>query len=132
MEKIKSNKKTIAGYWAATILLVLFLVAGAIGHLFRLEYQAEGMIHLGYPLYFMTILGTWKILGIVAILVPRFALLKEWAYAGIFFNMTGAAVSHAVLQDGFGHIFWPLLIAGLAVASWAMRPPSRKLARAAS
>jgi hypothetical protein len=85
---------------------------------------------LGYPLYFFHILGFWKTLGAIAILVPRFPRLKEWAYAGIFFDLTGAAVSCAAVGDygayGF-HIIAPLVLAVLTVASWALRPPSRTI-----
>jgi uncharacterized membrane protein YphA (DoxX/SURF4 family) len=83
---------------------------------------------LGYPMYFFAIIGVWKVLGAIAILVPRFPRLKEWAYAGIFFDLTGAAISCAAV-GGYGaygfHVIAPLLIAGLTVASWALRPPSR-------
>jgi uncharacterized membrane protein YphA (DoxX/SURF4 family) len=85
------------------------------------------MAHLGYPLYFMTILGIWKLLGGIALLVPRFPRLKEWAYAGIFFELTGAAASQAASGDSAAHIIWPIIFAGLTVASWALRPPSRSL-----
>ncbi len=89
----------------------------------------DGFVHiLGYPPYFVTILGVWKVLGPIAILVPRFPRLKEWAYAGIFFDLTGAAASSAAV-GGYGaygfHIIAPLVIAGLTVASWTLRPPSR-------
>ena len=85
---------------------------------------------LGYPTYFFAILGVWKILGAIAILGPRFPRLKEWAYAGIFFDLTGAAVSCAAVGQ-YGayafHVLAPLIIAVLAMASWALRPPSRML-----
>jgi uncharacterized membrane protein YphA (DoxX/SURF4 family) len=85
---------------------------------------------LGYPMYFFAILGFWKVLGAIAILVPRFPRLKEWAYAGIFFDLTGAAASVAAVR-GYGvyafHVLAPLILAGLTVASWALRPESRKL-----
>jgi hypothetical protein len=85
---------------------------------------------LDYPMYFFAILGVWKILGAIAILVPGFPRLKEWAYAGIFFDLTGAAVSCAAV-GGYGaygfHIIAPLMIAGLTVASWALRPPNRTI-----
>jgi hypothetical protein len=85
---------------------------------------------LGYPLYFFRILGFWKVLGAIAILVPRFPRLKEWAYAGIFFDLTGAAASVAAV-GGYGayafHVITPLIIAGLTVASWALRPESRTI-----
>ena len=85
---------------------------------------------LGYPLYFFAILGFWKVLGAIAILAPRFPRLKEWAYAGIFFDLTGAAASVAAVGV-YGtyafHIIAPLVIAGLTVASWALRPQSRTI-----
>jgi hypothetical protein len=78
----------------------------------------------------LTIIGLWKVLGSIALIVPRFPRLKEWAYAGIFFNMTGAAASHALSGD-YGvyafHVVATLAIALLAVASWALRPPSRRM-----
>lgn len=85
---------------------------------------------VGYPVYFLTILGIWKVLGTIAILVPGFPRLKECAYAGIFFGMTGAAASHAFVGD-YGayayHILAPLVLQILALASWALRPKSRIL-----
>jgi hypothetical protein len=85
---------------------------------------------LNYPTYFFAILGFWKVLGAIAILVPRFPRLKEWAYAGIFFDLTGAAASCAAV-GGYGaygfHVIAPLIITGFLVASWALRPESRKI-----
>jgi uncharacterized membrane protein YphA (DoxX/SURF4 family) len=80
---------------------------------------------LGYPLYFLTILGTWKVLGAAALLAPRLPRLKEWAYAGIFFDLTGAAISHAFSGDPAGKVATPLVFLLLAGASWALRPPAR-------
>ena len=88
------------------------------------------MVRLGYPVYFVSILGFWKVLGFIAILVPRFPRLKEWAYAGIFFDLTGAAVSHVATGD-YGiyafHVLATVFLAVLAIASWALRPEDRKL-----
>jgi uncharacterized membrane protein YphA (DoxX/SURF4 family) len=117
-------------YWTTTIL-VAFFMSGGIAQVLRLPPTIDGFHRvLGYPVYFVVILGVWKILGAIAILIPRFPRLKEWAYAGIFFDLTGAAATNAAV-GGFGsyafHIIAPLLIAGLAVASWALRPPSRIL-----
>ena len=85
---------------------------------------------LGYPLYFFAILGIWKVLGAIAILVPGFPRLKEWAYAGIFFDLTGAAASCAAV-GGYGayafHVIAPLILTGFTVASWALRPESRTI-----
>ncbi|MEP7342547.1 MAG: DoxX family protein [Acidobacteriota bacterium] len=120
-------KTKLIGYWATTAILAFVLLSGGAAQLAHRPENVEGMAHLGYPLYFMTILGIWKLPGGIALLAPRFPLLKEWAYAGIFFELTGAAASHAVRGDGAAHIIWPLIFAGLAVASWGLRPQSRSL-----
>jgi len=122
--------KSIA-YWTTTILVALPIGSGGVAQLARLPGTVNGFVHiLGYPLYFVTILGFWKVAGAIAILVPRFPRLKEWAYAGIFFDLTGAAASIAAV-GGYGayafHILAPLFIAGLTVASWALRPPGRTI-----
>ncbi|MFN8488596.1 MAG: DoxX family protein [Caldilineaceae bacterium] len=123
------NVKAIS-YWLATAILAFVMFSGGIGELTHNWGTLETVTILGYPAYILTILGVWKILGTVALLVPGFPRLKEWAYAGLFFNMTGAAVSHAMSND-YGayafHIVVPLTFAGLAVLSWALRPPSRML-----
>jgi uncharacterized membrane protein YphA (DoxX/SURF4 family) len=87
-----------------------------------------GMAHLGYPAYFATLLGIWKLLGVVAILAPGFPRVKEWAYAGIFFDLTGAAVSHAASGDGAANVLTPLVILAVVIASYMLRPDSRRLA----
>ena len=86
-----------------------------------------GITHLGYPVYFLTILGIWKILGVVALLVPKFPLLKEWAYAGFFFIMSGAIFSHIAVGDAMKEIFPSLLLLILTVVSWYFRPAERKI-----
>jgi hypothetical protein len=95
----------------------------------RVQGTVDGFVHiLHYPLYFLTILGFWKVAGAIAILVPRFPRLKEWAYAGIFFDLTGASASTigVGIYGAYGfHVIAPLVIAGLTVASWALRPESR-------
>jgi hypothetical protein len=117
-------------YWTTTVLLAFCIGSGGAAEFLHLRPNVEGMRILGYPVYFMTILGFWKALGAVAILAPRFPRLKEWAYAGIFFNVTGAAASHAAVGD-YGvyafHVVVTLFFAVLAIASWALRPPSRTL-----
>src|SRR5258708_6966550 len=114
------------GYWSTTGILMFAILSGGVAELAHLRNNVEGIVHvLGYPLYFMTILGFWKVLGALAILAPRFPRLKEWAYAGIFFNVTGAAASHAAVgQCGVYafHILVNLFLAVLVVASWALRP----------
>jgi uncharacterized membrane protein YphA (DoxX/SURF4 family) len=122
------------GYWATTFFVALELLAGG---LTDLVHGREALVagqpvvafitHLGYPVYVLTILGGWKLLGAVALLVPRFPRLKEWAYAGTFFEMTGAAVSLGASGADVGTVSFPLFVAALALASWALRPPDRTL-----
>jgi uncharacterized membrane protein YphA (DoxX/SURF4 family) len=122
--------KTIV-YWITTILIAFAMFSGGIAYLMHQKDTMEGMARLGYPAYFVTILGVWKVLGALAILAPRFPRLKEWAYAGIFFDLTGAAASHAASGDydaGAFHIVVPLVLAAITMDSWALRPASRKLA----
>jgi uncharacterized membrane protein YphA (DoxX/SURF4 family) len=124
-----TKAKNIA-YWTTTVLAAFFM-SGGIAQLLQYRANPHGIVpQLGYPMYFFAIIGFWKVLGAIAILAPRFPRLKEWAYAGIFFDVTGAAVSCAVV-GGYGaygfHVIAPLLIAGLTVASWALRPPSRAI-----
>ena len=117
-------------YWTMTVL-VAFFMSGGVVQIMQFRANPHGVVpELGYPMYFFAILGFWKVLGAIAILVPRFPRLKEWAYAGIFFDLTGAAASCAAV-GGYGaygfHVIAPLLIAGLTVASWALRPESRRI-----
>ncbi len=119
--------KTI-GYWATTGLLALDFFVGGAADLARPRVVVLTMQHLGYPGYFALVLGAWKVLGSLAILAPRFPRLKEWAYAGICFDVTGAAFSHAASGDGAGKALAPLVVLAIAIASWALRPGSRVLA----
>lgn len=117
-------------YWIATIWLSLGMVSTGAVQLLKGKTGQGGLdmiTHLGYPVYFLIILGIWKILGSVAILVPKFALLKEWAYAGFFFVMTGAMISHIVLGDSFNEIWPSLLLLILTVISWYLRPANRRV-----
>jgi hypothetical protein len=118
----------IVAYWIMTGVLVFNLLAGGLAELAQLQGNAEGMQALGYPLYMMTILGTWKVLGSIAMLAPGFPRLKEWAYAGVFLNMSGAAVSHAVVGDQAWHVYYTAALAIITLISWALRPESRTLA----
>ncbi len=116
--------KNIA-YWITTGLVGAAFVSGGVMDVSGSPQIMAGMTHLGYPAYFATILGTWKLLGAFAVLAPRLPRLKEWAYAGIVFNLTGAAISHLASGDGVGKAVAPLVLTGLAFASWALRPPTR-------
>jgi hypothetical protein len=82
---------------------------------------------LGYPIYFLTIIGVWKMLGVIAVLTPKFPLLKEWAYAGFFFAMSGAVFSHLANGDAVKELFGPILLLMLTVVSWYFRPADRKI-----
>ncbi len=125
---MKTTTKSLA-YWTTTAMVVFAMFSGGIAELAHRPETISGMKQLGYPVYFVMILGFWKLLGSLALVVPRFPRVKEWAYAGIFFNMTGAAVSHLVCHDAAWHVVVTLGIAALAVASWALRPASRMLGR---
>jgi len=126
---IQSRGKMIT-YWTVTLLLAAAVMLSGIGQLMQFGGNIELVTNLGYPLYVMTILGIWKVLGSFALVVPGFPRLKEWVHAGIFFLMTGAALSHVFANDygdnGFNFIL-PLSYAALNIASWALRPKSRKL-----
>jgi hypothetical protein len=120
-------KTKLIAYWVTTAIIAFVMVSGGMADLLHQKDTVEGMLHLSYPLYFVRILGFWKVGGGIAILVPGFPRLKEWAYAGIFFDFTGAVASHIATGDAFGHFVWPGLFAILTIASWALRPPSRRL-----
>ena len=122
---MEKRKKIV--YWVITSILAFSMISGGMAELLHRKENIEGLVKLGYPVYFIMIIGFWKTLGGIAVLIPRFPLLKEWAYAGIFFNMTGAAVSNAVGGNPAWHIVVDLTLAALAVASWALRPASRKI-----
>lgn len=113
-------------YWIATIWLALGMVSTAIVQLIQMKTETDMMAHLGFPLYLLTILGIWKILGVIAVLIPKFALVKEWAYAGFFFAMTGAIYSHIAVGDSAKELFGPTLLLVLTVVSWYFRPADRK------
>jgi len=121
-------------YWISTLWLSTGMVATGILQLSKAA--AEGSVSppgvygikvMGYPVYFLTILGIWKILGVIALLIPKFPLLKEWAYAGFFFIMSGAIFSHIALGHSFKDIFPSLLLLALTIISWYFRPANRKL-----
>jgi uncharacterized membrane protein YphA (DoxX/SURF4 family) len=114
-------------YWIATTWLSLGMLSTGIVQLLKVEKEVDMMTHLGYPLYFLTIIGVWKILGVVAVLIPKFPLLKEWAYAGFFIAMSGAVISHLISGDAAKEIFGPTLLLILTMVSWYFRPPDRKL-----
>jgi uncharacterized membrane protein YphA (DoxX/SURF4 family) len=113
-------------YWISTVWLALGMLSTGIVQLLKPEEEIVKITHLGYPVYFLTILGVWKILGVAAVLIPKFPRLKEWAYAGFFFAMSGAVFSHIALGDSVNEIFPSLLLLILTVVSWYFRPADRK------
>jgi hypothetical protein len=125
---MKKRDKII--YWIATIWLALGMLSTGIVQLFKAKEGQGGVdmiTHLGYPVYLLTLLAAWKIFGVVAILIPKFPLLKEWAYAGFFFIMSGAIFSHIAAGDPMKELFPSLLLLVLTVVSWYSRPLNRKI-----
>ena len=117
-------------YWIATIWLALGMLSTGGVQLFKANEGQGGanmITHLGYPIYLLTLLGAWKILGVVAVLIPKFSLVKEWAYAGFFFVMSGAIFSHIALGDPVVEILPALLLLVLTGVSWYFRPADRKI-----
>jgi DoxX-like family len=117
-------------YWTFTVLLVFELVAGSVWNLLQIEWVRLQLTHLGYPLYFAYILGVWLIGGAAVIIAPGFPRLKEWAYAGSFFQFSGAVASHLLAGDGARAWLTPLVFAMFVVVSWALRPADRRLPNA--
>ena len=120
-------KARIIVYWIVTALTAVSMGGGGVADLLGAEEVMKGLAALGYPAYLGKLLGTWKILATIAILAPGFPRLKEWAYAGIVFDLTGAAISHAAVGDPIGNVITPLVPLAFAVASWALRPASRRM-----
>ncbi|TLS48542.1 DoxX family protein [Paenibacillus antri] len=119
-----------AAFWTVTLILGFSIALSGIGQLMRYGGNVDLVTEIGFPLYITTILGVWKLLGVIAIVMPGFPRLKEWAYSGLFFLMTGAALSHAFANDygdGGFHVILPLFYAALGIASWALRPKNRRL-----
>ena len=114
-------------YWVSTLWLALGMTSTGIVQFIKMKEEVDLFNRLGYPIYFLTILGIWKILGVVAVLIPRFPLLKEWAYAGFFFAMSGAVFSHLASGSAAMDYFGPVLLIVLTVTSWYFRPEDRKV-----
>ena len=121
-------------YWVSSLWIAAGMLSSGVLQLLKVKGEGTvsppsvfGISHLGYPIYFLTILGIWKILGVVALLIPKFPLLKEWAYAGFFFAMSGAVYSHLAVGDSMKEIFPASLLLVMIVTSWYFRPADRKL-----
>ena len=122
------EKRSKIIYWVTTGLLAFGMLSQGLAQVFQTKgYVDMIIVHLGYPLYFLYIIGVWKILGVIAILFPRFKLLKEWAYAGFFFVMSGAAFSHIASGDAVNQLVPSLVLLILIVVSWYFRPADRKI-----
>ena len=121
-----SKRKKII-YWVATLFLSVGMLAGGIQQMLQIGGYNDIVTRLGYPLYMLSILGVWKILGVTTILWPGLPLLKEWAYAGFFFVMTGAAISHVVMQEAFVEVVPSLILLMAIIVSWYARPMTRKV-----
>jgi uncharacterized membrane protein YphA (DoxX/SURF4 family) len=117
-------------YWVSTAVIAAAFVLGGVIDAAGQPPAVAFLAHLGYPAHFATLIGVWKVLGGVSVLIPRFPRLKEWAYAGILFDLTGAAVSHAASGDGASRVMVPLVLVAIGFASWFLRPESRKLTAA--
>ncbi|OAQ41944.1 DoxX-like family protein [Pedobacter psychrophilus] len=124
MENKKS--KTIA-FWTVTGFLCFGMTLGGSGQLYRASFNVDGIVHLGFPVYLLTIIGLWKILAVVAILIPKYLLLKEWAYSGLFFLLSGGVVSHFASGDGILEALPVFMFMCLTVISWYLRPADRRL-----
>jgi uncharacterized membrane protein YphA (DoxX/SURF4 family) len=122
---MKKRDKII--YWFSTIWLSLGMVSTGIVQIIHMDEEVKKMKDLGFPSYFLTIIGIWKLLGVIAILLPKFPILKEWAYAGFFFLMSGAIFTHFAVADKTVTYFGPMLLLLLTIISWYFRPVERKV-----
>ena len=128
------TKRNKSIYWISTLWLALGMFSTGLVQLLRVQSEGAlsppgvyGIVHLGYPVYFLTLLGVWKLAGVVAVLIPKYPVLKEWAYAGFFFTMTGAIYSHLATGDPMSSLIPSLLLLVLTLVSWYFRPAGRKL-----
>lgn len=120
------SKRNKIIYWVATLWLSLGMVSTGVVQVMHMKEETQFILELGYPEYLLTLLGVCKFLGVVAILVPKFPLVKEWAYAGFFFMMAGAVFSHVAVRDPLSELFGPVLLLVLTGVSWYFRPADRK------
>ncbi|HLP12638.1 MAG TPA: DoxX family protein [Flavobacteriales bacterium] len=116
-------------YWVFTLWLSLGMASSAIVQLLKMDEEVVKIKQLGYPEYFLPFLGICKLLGVAVILIPKFPLIKEWAYAGFFFTMAGAFISHLASGHAFSDIFPSLLLLILTGISWYFRPSDRKISK---
>jgi hypothetical protein len=120
-------KSKVIAYWICTVFIALCIGSGGAAQALRVPQNVEGMIALGYPVHFIVLLGVWKVLGALTLLAPNLRLVKEWAYAGIFIDLSGASVACAANSGGAFHVIAPIVLIGVLAASWVLRPESRRL-----
>jgi len=126
MNRFNLSRGLITAYWVTTVIIALELAAGGVWNILRIPYVHDLVVNqLGYPDYFLVIIGVWKVPGAVVLLVPRFPRLKEWVYAGAFFTYTGAAASHLAVGD-VAFALGPATFGLITLASWALRPATRR------
>lgn len=122
------EKRKLIIYWLATALMAIGMFGSGLAQILHAKAMVDLVVPLGYPVYFLYIIGVWKVLGVIAILMPGFKLVKEWAYAGFFFVMTGALVSHLASGDyNVKAIIGPLMQTVFIILSWYFRPADRKI-----
>lgn len=121
------KKRNLITYWITTLWLSLGMASTGIVQLLRQQDQVKPILDMGYPSFFLTVLGIWKILGVVAVLVPKFPVIKEWAYAGFFFTTTGAIASHIATKHPVTEMLPALLLLILTTLSWYFRPAERSM-----
>jgi hypothetical protein len=121
------EKRKLIWYWIITLIVSFCIFSGGLAQAMQLKEVVQGFKPLGYPNYFISLIGVWKVLGVIAILIPNFKLLKEWAYAGLFFTMSGAVISHIASNDVHVQIIAPVLLAVFILLSWYLRPANRKM-----
>jgi uncharacterized membrane protein YphA (DoxX/SURF4 family) len=126
-DRKQSSDRRPTVYWVVTVIAALLFAVPGTALIFHVPHFADEMARLGYPSYFLGLLGIFKVMAAVAIVAPGFARLKEWAYAGMMFDIIGAIVSHAAVGDAVATMVVPVVIAGVLVTSWMLRPPSRTL-----
>jgi hypothetical protein len=120
-------KRKMIGYWICTVVIAFCIGSGGVAQVLRVPQNVEGLTALGYPLHFIVLLGVWKVLGAVTLLAPGLKLVKEWAYAGIFIDLSGAVVASAANGGAAFHVVAPIALIGILAASWALRAEGRRL-----
>ena len=126
--RIPISLKQPMWYWIPTLYLVLTSLAAATTAILHAPPLYGEMLRLGYPPHFAVLLGVWKVLGVVALLAPGYPLVKEWAYAGFFIDFSASVVAYAAAGDGVVSYIGPVVSMGALIASWYLRPQSRRLA----